>query len=76
MANRLTFQTNNGEMLVFFQKEDDANVEVFYWNEEGNTEDATPISAPDFVMLYNFYRFVKENDIYNDFINPNGKEVE
>ena len=74
--NRLTFQTNNGEMLVMYQLDDDCAVMVNHWNENGEAEKLPTISAPDFVMLYNYYRYIKENDIYHDFINPNGKEVE
>ena len=74
--NRLTFQTNNGEALVFCQIEDDSKVFVNHWNENGDVEELEAISAPDFVMLYNFYRYIKENNIHHDFINPNGKEVE
>lgn len=76
MANRLAFQSNNGEMLVFFQKEDDAKVEVSHWNKDGMADNGTPISAPDFVMLYNYYLYIKENDYYNAFINPNGNKEE
>lgn len=28
------------------------------------------------VMLVNFYRYIKGNDIQHDFINPNGKNKE
>lgn len=31
------------------------------------------ISAGDFVMLLNFYKYVKDNNIQNDFINCYGK---
>ena len=31
------------------------------------------IPAGDMVMLINFYRYIKDNDIQNDFINYNGK---
>ena len=74
--NRLTFQTNNGEMLVFNQLDDDCAVTVNHWKEDGTAGELKTIPAPDFVMLYNFYRYIKENDIYHEFINPNGKEVE
>lgn len=29
----------------------------------------------DFVMLMNYYRYVKDNNIQCDFINPNGQQV-
>lgn len=34
------------------------------------------IPAGDMVMLINMYKHIKEHDIHNDFINPNGKNVE
>ena len=34
------------------------------------------ISAGDFVMLINWYKYIKDNDIKNDFINPHGKNKE
>lgn len=34
------------------------------------------IPAGDFVQLVNLYRYIKENDIQNDWINPNGKNKE
>ena len=76
MANRLTAQTNNGEMLVFFQAEDDATIHVNRWDDKGNAEHTASIATTDFIMLYNLYRYIKENDIRNDFINPNGKTKE
>jgi hypothetical protein len=30
----------------------------------------------DMVMLINLYRYIKDNDIQNEFINPNGKNHE
>ena len=31
------------------------------------------IPAGDMVMLVNLYKYIKEHDIQNDFINPHGK---
>ena len=74
--NRLSFQTNNGEMIVLFQEEDDAKVGFSHWNDEGEVESLPDIPAPDFVMLLNYYRYVKTFDIRNGFINPHGKNKE
>lgn len=34
------------------------------------------VSAGDFVMLLNYYKYIKDNDIQNDFINYHGKKKE
>ena len=74
--NRLTAQTNNGEILVFTQTEDDGIINMSHWDAEGNITNGIDIPSSDMVMLYNLYRYVKENDIRNDFINPTGKNKE
>ena len=72
----MTFDVNNGRILSMTQEEHDGWVTVHICNAEGKKEYGYKIDAPDFVMLWNFYRYIKENDINHDFINPNGKEVE
>jgi len=74
--NRLTCQTNNGEMLVLTQFTDDAPVHVNKWSENGDAEHTVTIPSEDLLMLINLYKYVKEYNIKNDFINPNGKVVE
>ena len=34
------------------------------------------IPAADMVMLVNYYKYIKDNDIKNDFVNPSGKNKE
>lgn len=62
---KLTFDTNNGGILAVEQKKHDGSIQV---------STGEKISAGDFVMLLNYYRYVKNNDIQNDFINYWGKK--
>lgn len=41
-------------------------------DENGNLEERELIDEGDFVMLINYYRYIKEYDIKNDFINRDG----
>lgn len=60
---------NNGRTLEISQDEDREIVLIA-------TEDRKEgIPEGDFVMLLNYYRYVIDNDIRCDFINPNGKEA-
>lgn len=61
----LYFNVNNNGVLKVSQNCPDSKVEV-----------TTPSSAGDFVMLLNYYRYIKDNDIQNDFINYHGKKKE
>ena len=73
--NRIEIETNNGRSLCFTQY--DHSDAVFVSAHDGlKCEYEMDIPASDMVMLWNFYRYVKDNDIRNDFINPNGKKVE
>lgn len=63
----LYFNVNNNGVLKVSQNCPDFKVEV-----------TTPsnnyiVSAGDFVMLLNYYKYIKDNDIQNDFINYHGK---
>lgn len=69
---KLTYNVNNGGILELIQNEHDGVVTISGNNYSG----AETISAGDMVMLINFYRYVKNHDIQNDFINPNGKAHE
>lgn len=62
---KLTFDTNNGGILAVEQKKHDGSIQL---------SNGVKISAGDFVMLLNYYRYVKNNDIQNDFINYWGKK--
>lgn len=65
---KISFDVNNGEKLNILQEKHDGNVRVNI-----NDNHSYYISAGDFVMLLNYYRHVKDNDIQNDFINFNGQ---
>ena len=75
--NKLTFDVNNGRTLEFTQYDNDGTGTVFASAHDGLTcEYEIGIPQGDFVMLWNFYRYIKDNNIYHEFINPNGREVE
>ena len=67
MKNTLNFAVNNGGVLTLEQKTFDGSVTIL------SNIKTTEITPGDFVMLLNYYRYVKENDIQCDFINPYGK---
>jgi len=67
---KLAYEVNNGGMLEIVQKDHDGTVIV------SSAGRADYFSNGDMVMLMNWYRYVKDNDIQNDFINPYGKNRE
>lgn len=69
---KLTYNVNNGGVLELIQSEHNEAVTISGSNHSG----AETISAGDMVMLINFYCYVKNHDIQNDFINPNGNAHE
>lgn len=71
----MLFHTNNHGFLNVEQMTTDAPVKVRTGTNH-NVEHIEEISAGDFVMLINLYRYIKDNDIQNDFINPYGKNKE
>lgn len=74
--NTLSFKTNNGGILNMIQQELDGKVIVKRLERDKGYKTITTIPACDMVMLVNMYKYIKENDIRNDFINPNGKNIE
>lgn len=68
----LTYNVNNGNKLELIQRRHNGTV-LISDNSISNVEFIPP---NDMVMLVNLYRYVKENDIQNDFINPYGKNKE
>lgn len=66
---KLTYDINNGGKLELIQRGHDGGVMIC----DNSESKIDYISAGDMVMLINLYRYVKENDIQNDFINYNGK---
>ena len=71
----MLFHTNNHGFLNVEQSTTDAPVKV-RTGTNNTVERIEEISAGDFVMLINLYRYIKDNDIQNDFINPHGKNKE
>ena len=71
--NTLSFKTNNNGILNMIQHEIDGKVTVKRLEKDKGYKTITTISAGDMVMLVNMYKYIKENDIQNALINPNGK---
>ena len=71
MKRIFTFAVNNGGTLTLVQVDDDGPVTL----SSSNDPEVRHISAGDMVMLMNWYRYVKDNDIQDDFINPGGKNT-
>ena len=71
----MLFHTNNHGFLNVEQSTTDADIKVRRGT-NNIVEHIEEISAGDFVMLINWYKYIKGNDIQNDFINPYGKNKE
>ena len=69
----IEYNVNNGGTLRLHQLEKDGQLRIMRTDEKDNTEYIFGIPAGEVVMLINLYRYIKSNDIQNDFINPNGK---
>ena len=74
--NTLSFKTNNNGLLNMIQHEVDGNIIVKLLEKNNGYKQIAEIPAGDMVMLVNMYKHIKEHDIHNDFINPNGKNIE
>lgn len=77
--NTLKFLVNNNGTMCISQNEIDGDITVHTFhnfNDFAETKNDIHISNGDMVMLINLYHYVKDNDIQNDFINPNGKNKE
>lgn len=78
---KLTFSVNNGRALCLEQGRPDGPVTVSRQLPDGRTDASRTygprtISPEQFVMLNSLYWHIMDNDIQNDFINPNGKNRE
>lgn len=69
---KLTYDINNGEKLELIQRGHDGSVLIA----DNSISKVKFIPPEDMVMLINLYRYIKESDIQNDFINPYGKNKE
>lgn len=72
----LSFKVNNDGVLSMRQNVIDGTVTVYRLEKNNGYKQIAEIPAGDMVMLVNLYKHIKENDIQNDFINPNGKNIE
>lgn len=68
----IEFCVNNSEKIKFHQLEPNGILRIMRIESTGESN-VYGINAADAVMLINFYEYIKNNDIQNDFINPNGK---
>lgn len=71
----IDIEVNNNRIMRITQAESDKvrnGIGLKTLDEKGNVDRNDLISEGDFVMLMNYYLFVKDNDIYDEFINING----
>lgn len=71
--NTLSFKINNAGILNMIQHEVDGNIIIKRLEKNNGYKQIAEVPAGDMVMLINMYRYIKEHDIQNNFINPNGK---
>ena len=68
----IELSVNNNQALFLDQVSADGDTILSRWDGDKMEYERT-IPAGDMVMILNLYRFIKDNDIQNDFVNPNGK---
>jgi len=72
---RIKVEINNGGMMTLNQSEADkirCGVALESVNHKGETYRRYLIDEGDFVMLMNYYCYIKDHDIKDDFINRDG----
>lgn len=74
--NTLSFKINNNGIMNMIQHELDGKIVVKRLGKDKGYKTITTIPAGDMVMLVNMYKYIKENNIQNAFINPYGKITE
>lgn len=75
MNKGIEIEVNNGQTLFLTQVSKDGDTILNRWDGDKMEYERT-IPACDMVMLLNLYRHVKDNDIYDSFINPEGNKKE
>lgn len=75
MNKGIEIEVNNGQTLFLTQVSKDGDTILNRWDGDKMEYERT-IPAGDMVMLLNLYRYVKDNDIYDSFINPEGNKKE
>ena len=68
----IEIQINNNRKLILIQSAE--GIEIVTTNKDG-IESKMILSEGDVVMLINYYRYVKDNDVKCDFVNPIGKNT-
>ncbi len=74
-VNEIKLPINNERFINITQTESDKirnGIGLKTIDKQNNIERSDLINEEDFVMLMNYYRFIKDNDIYDEFINQNG----
>ena len=71
--NTLSFKTNNNGIMNMIQNDVDGKVIVKRLEKDKGYKTIAVIPSNEMVMLVNMYKYIKENDIQNDFINPYGE---
>lgn len=72
MKQGIELTVNNGQTLFLAQVSADGDAILNRYDGDRMTFERS-IPAGDIVMLLNLYRYIKDNDIRNEFINPAGK---
>lgn len=75
LGGKIILDVNNGDTLFLDQVSKDGDTILSRYDGDKMEYERT-IPAGDMVMLLNLYRWTKDNDIQNDFINPYGKNKE
>lgn len=75
MGGTLKIPVNNNGTIFLTQIDKDGTCNLWKYDGEKTQSDRV-IPGGDIVMLLNLYRYIKDNDIKNDFINPSGKNKE
>lgn len=67
----IQIEVNNNRTMTFSQIEQYGDI-YCQVGKNDNIDTETIISAGNMVMLVNYYKHIKDNNIQCDFINPNG----
>lgn len=74
----IEIEINNKNKMIISQSEADKARDGISIDRicEGDKIDHLFISSAEFVMLINYYNYIKDNDVKQDFINPDGYNSE
>lgn len=76
MLNTIALKVNNHGIMNIMQDNFNEDIYIKRLDKTMKYQKIIDIPAGDMVMLVNFYKYIKENDIKNDFINPHGKNAD